>query len=78
MNFKSLLFFVNLPYYSGYGAVPRYGGGGGGVLVNGDGPQRDSVNQGEGYGAGGGPHGVSGVMHYDGLPGVILMEVEEH
>ena len=63
-------------YYSGSGY--RYGGGGGGVLVNGDGPQRDSVNQGEGYGAGGGPHFVSGVGHYDGFPGVILMEVEEH
>ena len=56
----------------------RYGGGGGGVLVNGDGPQRYSDIQGEGYGGGGGPHKVSGVWHYDGLPGVILMEVEEH
>ena len=48
-----------------------YGGGGGGVLVNGRGPPRDCYKtQGEGYGGGGaaGPH-------YKGLPGVILIEV---
>ena len=49
-----------------------YGGGGGGVLVNGEGPQRVSDHQGEGYGGGGGRH------YGYGLPGVILMEVEEH
>ena len=54
----------------------NYGGGGGGVMVNGQGPQRDSDNQGEGYGGGGGRHYSRGT--YDGLPGVILMEVEEH
>ena len=47
-------------------------GGGGGVLVNGDGPTRPSVYQGSGYGGGG-----SGYSKYPyGLPGVILMEVD--
>ena len=49
-----------------------YGGGGGGVLVDGEGPTRPSVYQGSGYGGGG-----SGYSSYpNGLPGVILMEVE--
>jgi len=56
----------------------RYGGGGGGVMVNGEGPQRESDNQGEGYGGGGALHSRGGISVYDGLPGVILMEVEEH
>ena len=52
------------------------GGGGGGVLVNGEGPQRDSDNQGEGYGGGANCHRNSdGDLMYDGLPGVILLEV---
>ena len=55
-----------------------YGGGGGGVLVNGEGPQRESDNQGEGYGGGGGIRKSGATFLYDGLPGVILMEVEEH
>ena len=46
------------------------GGGGGGVLVNGRGPQRRSHYQGEGYGGGGGWN--------EGLPGVVLIEVEDH
>ena len=56
------------------------GGGGGGVLVNGEGPQQDSLYQGWGYGGGGGYHRyrVSGVTYRYGLPGVILMEVEEN
>ena len=60
-------------YYTGW-----YYGGGGGVLVNGEGQQQDSLNQVEGYGGGGGYRRVSGVTHGYGLPGVILMEVEEH
>ena len=51
---------------SGYG----YGGGGGGVLVNGEGPQT-SPYKGQGYGGGG-----SGYYSYgDGMPGVILVEI---
>jgi len=52
-------------YYKSPGGY-YYGGGGGGVLVNGEGPQREYDRQGEGYVGGGG------------LPGVILMEVEEN
>ena len=40
-------------------------------MVNGDGPQRDELTQGEGYGGGGG--GCD--FKYEGLPGVILIEV---
>ena len=53
-----------------------YGGGGGGVLVNGNGPQYDSVHQGQGYGGGGGGHfNEDDELISDGLPGVILMEI---
>ena len=46
-----------------------YGGGGGGVLVNGEGPTRPCPRSGmgEGYGGGG--------SYCNGLPGVILIEV---
>ena len=51
-----------------------FGGGGGGVLVNGEGPTRPCApNDGEGYGAGGGR--VECGDEPDGLPGVILIEV---
>merc|ERR1719450_1144862 len=43
--------------YSLGDGLPYSGGGGGGVLVNGAGPERDNVHQGEGYGGGRG-HGT--------------------
>ena len=50
-----------------YGGLSIYGGGGGGVLVNGEGPTRPRGQfDGEGYGGGG---------YRDGLPGVVLIEV---
>ena len=55
-----------------------FGGGGGGVLINGEGPMRDSDNQGEGYGGGGCGHPSNGNRRQwieEGLPGVILLEV---
>ena len=52
-----------------HGSYYTYGGGAGGVLVNGEGPTRPfAPNDGEGYGAGGWWQG-------HGLPGVILIEV---
>ena len=48
------------------------GGGGGGVLIDGKGPERLN-NQGEGYGGGAG--GKEGCSH--GLPGAVLVEVVE-
>ena len=58
--------------------VPRayYGGGGGGVLINRAGPEA-SRYQGQGYGGGGSGWRVSyGDVNYgDGLPGVILLEI---
>ena len=59
-------------YWSVHGYY--YGGGGGCVLVNGEGPDRDSVNQGQGYCGGGGRH-INGAYIDDGLSGVILIEV---
>ena len=58
-------------YYDG----SYYGGGGGGVMVNGQGPQRSSDNQGEGFGGGGGwrVNGHKGINV--GLHGVVLIEV---
>ena len=49
----------------------HFGGGGGGLLVNGEGPQRDFQYVGEGYGGGGDGSGGYGY----GMQGVILMEV---
>ena len=51
---------------------------GGGVLVNGVGPDRESTCQGEGYGGGAGA--LTSFQHNNlvghlGLPGVILVEV---
>ena len=58
-----------------------FGGGGGGVLVNGVGPKRESTCQGEGYGGGAGAllsHSIFKMNNFVGavgLPGVILIEV---
>ena len=56
-----------------------YGGGGGGVLVNGEGPKRRcaTLYNGEGYGAGGSGYQRFGVEGYcaEGLTGVVLVEV---
>ena len=50
-----------------YGGLSIYGGGGGGVLVNGEEPTRPRGQfDGEGYGGGG---------YHEGLPGVVLIEV---
>ena len=49
-------------------------GGGGGVLVNGEGPARKAHHKGQGNGYGGGGSGCGCNPH--GLPGVILMEVD--
>ena len=48
------------------------GGGGGGVLINGRGPERESKSIGQGYGGGGATNNGSWIH---GLPGVILMEI---
>ena len=45
-----------------------WGGGGGGVLINGVGPDRESKYQGQGYGGG-------GAGRNDGLPGVVILEI---
>ena len=50
-------------------------GGGGGVLVNGEGPARKAHHKGQGNGYGGGGSGCGCNPH--GLPGVILMEVDK-
>ena len=58
-----------------------FGGGGGGVLVDGVGPERESTCQGEGYGGGAGAlvtHSIFKANNFVGsvgLPGVILIEV---
>ena len=49
------------------------GGGGGGVIINGEGPKRSSINQGLGYGGGGG--GCDELEAWNGLPGVVIVEV---
>ena len=55
--------------------IYHFGGGGGGVLVNGEGPKQFFPNQGQGYGGGGYlPWSPGG--QYQALPGVILLECE--
>lgn len=53
----------------GTGGYFSYGGGAGGVLVNGGGPVRDNEGQGEGYGGGGEGGGQRG------LPGFVIIEL---
>ena len=56
----------------GSGGYLKYGGGGGGVLVNGEGPPVEK-GQGEGYGGGG-----EGYRPSQGLQGVVIMEIKQH
>ena len=64
-----------------YKSEQVFGGGGGGVLVDGVGPDRESTCQGEGYGGGAGAlltHSSTKKNNFVGavgLPGVILIEV---
>ena len=50
------------------------GGGGGGVMVNGHGPEAGK-HQGQGYGGGGYRHSRGGSDMNHGNPGVIIMEI---
>ena len=50
----------------------KYGGGGGGLLVNDEGPTA-SKYQGAGYGGGGSGYGYSG--YREGMSGLILLEI---
>ena len=55
----------------------NYGGGGGGILVNGVEPKAQH-NQFQGEGFGGGGSGLRGLMeNHRGINGVILVEVED-
>ena len=59
----------------GRGGQGSYGGryvlrsGGGGVLVNGKGPDREDQKHGEGNGGGGGGGAING------LPGLVILEI---
>ena len=71
------LHFENWEVTPGQGGVEHLdrdgghlGGGGGGVLANGKGPERRNYWQGEGYGGGGG-----GGMNVQGLSGVVIIEI---
>ena len=66
-EYNTFLAFSLSPGAGGQYVGNLYGGGGGGVLINGAGPVA-SINHGQGYG-GGGPGGL------EGLPGVILIEI---
>ena len=61
--------FENFVLTPGDGGYFRYGGGAGGVLVNGGGPVREDEGQGEGYGGGGQGTGQKG------LPGFVIIEL---
>ena len=53
-----------------------YGGGGGGVLINGSGPEEWDTTQGQGYGGGGCYQDSQGNIEVNiGLRGVILIEM---
>ena len=51
------------------------GGGGGGVLVNGEGPGGATQHHGQGYGGGGCSQVIEGSWSQTGLPGVVLIEI---
>ena len=88
LNHFSMQFFHLTPgdggtQDEGIGFLGKYvfGGGGGGVLVDGVGPDREATCQGEGYGGGGGAKTTgswfkkNNLLGHLGLPGVILVEV---
>ena len=64
---------INFVLTPGSGGRHRCGGGGGGVLVNGEGPEHYS-GSGEGYGGGG--EGCNYSSRY-GSPGAILIEIKK-
>ena len=70
ISYYDLINFVLTP---GSGGRHRCGGGGGGVLVNGEGPEHYS-GSGEGYGGGG--EGCNYSSRY-GSPGAILIEIKK-
>ena len=53
----------------------RVGGGGGGVLINGNGPEEWDIHQGQGYGGGGSYKDSQGNTEMIGLRGVILLQM---
>ena len=72
--------FVLTPGLGGEGykgsKVANAGGGGGGVLVDSEGPVRVFTSQGQGFGGGGCFRYSQGELMPYGLPGVILLEIE--
>ena len=60
--------FVLTPGKAGVIFTDEFGGGGGGILVNGEKPSGGNEYQGEGFGGG-------GRQSYRGLPGCVLIEV---
>ena len=77
----STYFFDNFNLNPGAGGInTRFGGGGGGVLINGDGPMVETSragvkwSNGEGYGGGGTYHRYGCSV---GAPGVIIIEIVE-
>ena len=67
--------FNNFVLSPGAGGYRQHGGGGGGVLLSGEGPPRDHGGQGEGYGGGGEGEDDPSEFVFTGLPGLIIIEV---
>ena len=67
--------FLLTPGVGGQYHSAGFGGGGGGVLVNGAGPAEWDNTQGQGYGGGGCAYDSQGNLVFIGLRGVILLEM---
>ena len=69
-NLNQSVFVLSSPGEGGEGGVdyPTYGGGGGGILIDGYGPSGGEDGRGQGYGGGGGGF-------QSGNPGVIVFEL---
>ena len=67
--------FTNFLLTPGAGGARSGGGGGGGVLVDGEGPHRHHQGTGEGYGGGGEGSRQTTEFTFEGLQGVVLIEL---
>ena len=67
--------FTNFQLTPGAGGARSGGGGGGGVLVDGEGPHRPHQGTGQGYGGGGEGSRETTEFTFEGLQGVVLIEL---
>ena len=79
ISFTGRPIFIQLPPGKGGENVERYGGGGGGLLIDGEGPEGAGCSDGEGYGAGHGYIGAGSCARTSsgGMSGVVIIDFKK-